>query len=148
MVLIMFVPLMIDQVFDLLVFRLIMCLLTFVLLNSDDLGFFDKPCVFINAKIFIRDCDFGLDPTANIYANLWKGMLEEHLRERSYMAKILPKKLAFMRVSLSIKVISSSTTRHICHIMTRSRYISKTCSHLCKTLILRKSISKSTRNNC
>ena len=48
---------------------------------------FDKPCVFINAKIFIRDCDFGLDPIVNIYANLWKGMLEEHLRERSYMAK-------------------------------------------------------------
>ena len=48
---------------------------------------FDQPYIWINSKILTGDCNFAIDPQATIYAIFWKGMLEEYLRERSYMAE-------------------------------------------------------------
>ena len=47
---------------------------------------FKKPKGIVSCKIYTDDCQFGTSPLASVFAEVWKRMLLESLREFNYMA--------------------------------------------------------------
>lgn len=47
---------------------------------------FKRPKAVINMKIYTTDNGFGLQQESRMFANVWRGVQEEYLREFNYMA--------------------------------------------------------------
>ena len=49
---------------------------------------FDQPIVLVNVKIYCNDNNFPQNKKASCFLSLWQNMLEEHLRELKYTARV------------------------------------------------------------
>lgn len=48
---------------------------------------FERPKAIVNMKIYTGDADFGKTSAGRVFANVWKNVTTEYLREFSYMAE-------------------------------------------------------------
>ena len=59
---------------------------------------FQKPKAIVSLKIYTTDLGYGTSEEAEVFAEVWKCVLEENLREFAYLAECAKLKFVIQRV--------------------------------------------------
>ena len=84
---------------------------------------FKKPKGIVAVKIYTTDCGFGVSQNAQVFAEVWKGVLEESLRELVYLAECAKLKFEIRvgrdNIEMKWRGYNSSLTNFVDEIMQR-----------------------------
>jgi len=65
---------------------------------------FKKPKAIVSLKIYTADLGFGTSPETSVFAEVWKRVLQENLREFAYLAECAKLKFNIQLVRDNIQV--------------------------------------------